>query len=97
MAQIEVSPTELSANRFVLKYNCVKDEFSRPYDAESADKGIPNWESLTTKEGGMCRRIEPDWRAFITSDGPGTLRVAINHPNAKVKSAEVRMTGWVCF
>uniref|UniRef100_A0A1I8BWY3 Type VI secretion system tip protein VgrG n=1 Tax=Meloidogyne hapla TaxID=6305 RepID=A0A1I8BWY3_MELHA len=76
----------------------VNDVYLRPLDVESIGKNISGWESLLTeKSGGIYRKVEPDWIAFLTSEGYGLACWTIKHPGVQVKNVVIKMTGWTTF
>ncbi|KAL3112632.1 hypothetical protein niasHT_017999 [Heterodera trifolii] len=96
MSQIDVHPQELATGVFELRYDCVRDQYIRPL-LRSGGVPMANFVSVAEKSGGVYRKVEPDWRAFLTSDGFGALIYTINHPGAVVQNAEVRMNGVATF
>uniref|UniRef100_A0A183CA63 Baseplate assembly protein n=1 Tax=Globodera pallida TaxID=36090 RepID=A0A183CA63_GLOPA len=95
MSQVDVHPQELADGVFELRYDCVRDQYTRPLLRSS--EPLADFVSIAGKSGGVYRKVEPNWRAFLTSDGPGALLYTINHPGAIVQNAEVRMNGLATF
>jgi hypothetical protein len=98
MTSLELTDAERFANHFFLRYDCVMDEYTRAITNTNVEAKIVGWESLlSAKKGHVYRKVEPGWRAFLTSENEGILTWTVKHPGARVKRAEVRMTGWATF
>uniref|UniRef100_A0A914HY21 Annexin n=1 Tax=Globodera rostochiensis TaxID=31243 RepID=A0A914HY21_GLORO len=94
---IKVTDAEREAGKFELNYDCTQDQYTRPSDLQAQPEPILDYATLASRRGGTYRKVEPDWRAFLTSDGPGILQYIIAHAGARVKSAEALLTGVTTF
>ncbi|KAI1722323.1 thioredoxin domain-containing protein [Ditylenchus destructor] len=57
---IKPSEKEIMTKCFILKYNCVKDEYTRPSDSDS--NPVVGWQKLLYETNEIFRKIERDWK-----------------------------------
>uniref|UniRef100_A0A183CPD4 PAW domain-containing protein n=1 Tax=Globodera pallida TaxID=36090 RepID=A0A183CPD4_GLOPA len=93
---IVVTDSEHAVGHFELQYDSVRDQYRRPFDPQIVQP-IEKYETLAAQRGGVFRKVEPEWRAFLASKMAGALRYTILHSGARVKSAEARMNGVATF